>query len=415
MYELPASSVSAALLLILLTGCAPTTERLDRDDRNDEDSSEVIGVDWHRVAGSAVPTGDQYVRTASAGETLWVQGVDDPFVLYSTDDGVDWRQVDVRDHGVPADAYVPEARDECAGWAWESNGGLFTVYATSTKGSHPGGLSTQQWLVEISDEVVVSAGADVGLENMPPAQDGYDFRANCISGIVEVNGQRMLVGEGMWWQSSHSGFEHGFVAFEGVDGTWTVHASRSGPFFGSEQLQTDAVLTAGDRIVVITGTKWTDRYLYSSVDGLIWEQGVDLEADLGADTEILAASDGERMAIAVVRKLDALYSLEMWTSSDGTTWSSERVFETDNTLTAELVGLGAAGYSLVVSEEIDYLGVEHIWLSDDGDSWDAEKPSKNFVLPTNPTALAGGLVGIRKGEIWVSGLDWGSAARLGDI
>lgn len=393
-----APALAAGLLaLLVLVGCGAAPVGPSTDDPTVILSSDRLGVDWHVVDGAVVPTDDFSTTTASTGDTLWMVG-DDDLMLHATENGVDWRQIDLREHGLPAEAFLVSRSANCPTWAWKTGGGLAAFYGIHNNGTHPAGIATQMWLVEIhGDDVDVRAAVDIGLEDMPAPQGGFNFRTDCVAGIVDHGGGRMIVGLGQWWQPYKTGASHGYVAFEDANGRWSVHSEYGAPFLGgSDRVTITDVFTLGDRIVVLGGVSGFERYAWSSVDGRAWER-YDFPGFDEVSSDIWATTGGDRivMAAAVAGRID------VWTTTDGVTWSSESLLTGADDPRLELLAHGATGYTLIVSDDVD-----HIWLSADGATWTPEDPGDGFrSVPGAPTEHAGGLVGFLADSVRVSGLD----------
>lgn len=419
---------AGAMLLgasILLAGCANGPDAAPGQDvsppSQDGPTADpaLWGVDWAEFLAdtpSAVESPGFWEKFSAAG-ALWMVNTEARTTIHGTVNGQDWVTVDLVAAGLPAEA-KPVSNSHCdAGRVIDDRGDSFVlVFETSYGGSHPAGIATRTWLVEISSAGAVLSlqdSAAIGLEAMPPSEDGWDFRTECIGGFLDLPQGRMIVGGGQWWQPYLTSSYDIYSAVQAADGSWSVHSTNAPPLGGDNgNPKIVATLAYEGDAVMVTRPLVDDRSLsvWRSSDGRAWdvtriEAIPEGEFELGMRYRLVSAGDGAPLVLlATWRKPDAGLVTSVWVSDDGRSWERSD-FDEAGTAEPALITTMPAGLAVV----FDLGATASLWTSPDGRAW-TRSEAKIPYAAVFATAHEGGLVGVSKDKVRVSGLDWGPSS-----
>lgn len=399
-------AIAAAILL--LAGCAAGPGSADEEAEPAADPARW-GLDWEPLGGT-IPTDAEkgYWQNLAGAGALWAYQTALPTTLYGTTDGLTWLEVDLTQHGLPAEAVFSNDYS-CPGMkVFEDHGSSFVVLYTTGYGSHPLGIAAASWLAEITaeGEVTVTHGADIGLETMPPGENGWDFRTRCIAEVVDVAGTTMMVGGGQWWQPYKTGSYDLFSATRGTDGSWSVYSTNAPPMnssTGNHYLAGAGSL--GNELVMASlktgdGARFT---VWRTTDGRSWSVTlVDAitEGELNLFGARFTVTSGGMMALLGTYSADGGDIVAVWSSADGSAW--ERT---------DLTGPGAKKPILVTESPTGLLALVEgstavtAWGTADGHTC-ALLADDLPLAATGAVPVAGGLAFFTRSGLWASGVDW---------
>ncbi|MBX3093346.1 MAG: hypothetical protein KF680_02210 [Cryobacterium sp.] len=398
--------------VILLAGCAAPQDALTPDGETTEPTQDLAawGVDWTRIDVTPPSTAEAgYWRSLGGGDILWAYQTELPTTLYGTTDGATWLTVDLTEHGLPAEANF-QSDYSCPDTKILGDDGPTALlhYVSGYGGTHPLGLLTAMWFVEVTSAgaVTVTNGADIGLERMPASEAGWDFRTRCIAGTVDLAGTEIMVGGGQWWQPYKTGSYDLFSATRGADGSWSVYSTNSPPMnSASGNHYIVGVERVGDEVMMVTlstGTA-TQFDVWRTTDGRSWEvERVDAitEGELDLFTAQFAVTGDGMMAVLGSYSADGGDIVAVWSSADGSTWKRTDLTE--------------AGYRkpLLVTESPSGLfvllegdGGVDAWGTSDGAVWSQLAENLPYAAG-GAVPVAGGLASFAGSAILLTGLDW---------
>jgi len=407
MHRRPAALLASTVVLVLVgCGAAPTGPSEPGAPAHDP---ETWGIEWARVAGTG-PLEDDAAdfEVFGAAGAIWLYDAEAPTVLHTTSDGAAWTTWDLADHGLPAEAFAVTSVD---GLVRDDRGDAVTlVYGSGATADHPAGLLERMWLVDIAgEEVTVTAGVDVGLEAMPAAEGGWDFRTRELRGFASLGDTRYAIGDGQWWQPFKTGGVDAFAATE-TDAGWSVFSTDTPPLGGSDYLASPvAIETLGDHLVVVTDplSSLYPFEVWLSSDGVAWESVAPTFEGAGAEYRVTSVTAGAAGIVAVgVESAFGRGTGVAWASADGREWTRTVLPGGEEDGAPETVVATDAGFLVVGEAAMDTA----VWTSPDGVEWtraDAEMPS----AVRNAVPVAGGLVAVGPGFLLTSGLDWGGVVE----
>lgn len=367
-----------ATAAVLVSGCssAPDTPPDEPGDRSsvtisDPDPSptpaidpEAWGTSWARTETLPPLGGAEYVRSFTASGRYWIYNMQQRSQLHYTEDGITWGTIDLTDVGLPEAAVTQTDWAPCDNPVVDDRGDSFDLFFyVPHGGAHPQGLAMSPWLVTITgDEVAaVKDGASIGLETMPAAIDGWDFRTECPKGFVTVNDTRYLLGRGQWWQPYKTGNDDAYIATETADGMWSVYSSRAPFLGGEEQVDIHAVYAMDDRIVALSKPEHWDAtgfIAWTSTDGQQWTaQHVEGGVDDFYRLDVVQYDGG-----VVVIGSGNSDETNVWHSSDSQTWNHHTLRDSKGNFVG--AALGPLGPVLWVT------GADgKAWRLDDNGEW----------------------------------------------
>ncbi len=421
------ATLTALAALATLTACSgsdPAPKASDAPQATQASAPSVtpepaipVGLEWTDIpfATGADPEA-KYLDFTGAG-AFWLVRYDLETTLHTTHDGATWQTLDLTTSGLPADAHLFAGTGGCGlGPAIDNSGDAVTiVYYQYSATDSTTDLLDRLWLVTITAgdnaSVTVTAGANVGLENMPPPEEGDAFRTVCATGFAEAGGQRVMVGEGQWWPRAEAGNSNAFTAFEGANGTWSVYSTKASAFLGGDVTVWPAgVETVGGNIIAVLYPTYaaTGFKAWVSPDGRMWEQASIAFPVPDADIEIdrMVASD-DRLLVMTNTKDGTSGEATIWSTNDGVTWTSAVLggggyYEAGTLATTPGGYLASARYK--VGEDTD----NYAWTSPDGITWTplGEDEDLDWAV-LSAKGLGDGLVAKVYGTIRVSGNPWG--------
>lgn len=408
------TTIALAVAVGLLTGCAAAPGDAETPPEEPRPDPATWGAETVTYDLPAAVAQAEYVGGFSAGGALWVYDKKQAGVLYGTRDGVDWEALDLVAAGLPAEASLT-ADSHCAmgSAAIDDRGTEFTiVYSTSYGGSHPAGIASQFLLVDVdvaAGEVLgISAGAENGFEQMPPvAPDGYGFRTTCIAGWARVDGTRLAIGGGQWWQPYLTSSFDAFVATEGADGRWSVRSEPGAPFYRGVAVRPIAVLQLGD-LIVVPSTRYdapSGLDIWLSSDGIVWEH-VQAPGPVADDPRIRAVVGPAGIVILAELAYPA-EGVHAWSSADGRVWRETKLSEGES---------GARPGFLVATADGFVAGVDdtdrmRMLTSPDGVTWtEVEQESEMDSWFATAFPHGTGLVDVSRWGVLTTGLGWAPPA-----
>jgi len=363
------------------------------------------------------PSDESYWSEFAAAGALWLYDPKVPTTLHGTSNGTEWTTVDLTEAGLPGDARR-QASSHCdVDHVVDDRGESFViVYVTSYGGSHSEGIPARIWLVEISaagEVLSVRHSAENGLENMPPAENAWTFRSDCIDGFIDLPTGRMIVGGGQWWQPYLTSSYHLYSAIESADGTWSVYSTNTPPLGGDNgDPKVVAVTEFQGEAVVITRPLITDNTLsvWRSSDGRNWDVTVldaipDGEFHFGGRFRLVTSTDGSTLVLLAARERgpsDIVVSV--WTSTDAVTWTRTDFEEEIDRNTPVLITTTTEGFAVI----LDLSTPPSLWTSPDGLEWIRSETELSWYAG-DAIVVNGGLVNAYNEAILVSGLDWAPA------
>lgn len=412
------SALGAAALLVAgsLVACSGQGP-MDIDSGAPAPLSPGLATQWVEIEAPDFLDEGEFFTGFSAGGRFWMLDRANQTMLHSTSDGVSWRTLPLEGEGVSQSSVLVTPDGRCGDRlvVGEREGVVELVYANSYNGSHPAGIVNAYHLVTIEDDAVsVTPMSELGLERMPPKQGDLGFRTSCVAGVYSVNGTRVALGSGQWWKPYETGRFDPFVAVEGSDRQWTVHAINDASDPGSFPI--DAVLENDGVIVQFSATKEGVLALHSA-DGLAWERQL-LAVD-DREVGMVWASGGSEGVVVVAQihdgAVDGLdeYSFHGWFSPDGVSWTGPVTLAERSESGLQLLSATAGGFYAAVNSRIPLdNGIEPTVLlhSTDGVTWNEVELELSSMIPLSNQVFShgGGLVSFSRFSktIMVSGLDW---------
>ena len=413
--------------LTLLTACSggdPALQPSDAPQATQASAPSVapepavpVGLEWTEIPlpAGADPEADFYDFTGAGA--LFLAPYDTVTTLHMTNDGAAWQTLDLTASGLPTDVHLSAGTGGCgSGPAIDDSGDAVTIvyYQYADQGA-PAGLLDRLWLVTVTPGdnavVTVKAAADIGLETMPPPEGDDAFRTSCVTGFGDIGGQRVMVGEGQWWQPFQTSSDDAFTALEAADGTWSVHSTKASPFLGGDvTARIASVDMVGGNIVAVLYPTYeaTGFAAWVSPDGRAWEKASITfpvpDAEIAIDG--IVASD-DALVVMTHTKDGTAGEATVWSTTDGVTWTSAVLggggyYDAGTLATTQGGFLASARYEANDKTDI------YVWTSPDGVTWapfgDGEKLDSSLLYAKG---LASGLVANRSGTIEVSGNPWG--------
>jgi hypothetical protein len=401
-------SVAAIVLLVpmLVSACSPagTTPSPDPTASAEPAPTTTPGLEWATVDAPGPLPEDVLEANFGAAGRLWTYDPEAPTMLYSTVDAVEWTPLDLTASGLPADARLARGLGDDV--VDERGDAATIVYFTGTNGSHPAGLNEQLWLVDVDatgTSATISAGADIGLENLPPAAGALSFRTETIVDFAHFGGARFALGSGQWWEPFKTGRTDAFIAEES-GGQWSVFSTEGAAPLGANDYDAAPVAleVVGDRLVMMSeptgGLYPLDAWVSS--DGREWKSSATTFDGAGPAYRLVSiAGDGQRL-VAVGYEGESRSGVPVaWSTEDGATWVRTVLPGVEEAAPA-LVVHGASGW-VVLGEADDVVA----WTSADGTSWTLS----DLEIPTaarSAVAVGDGLAAHFGTGTRVSGLDW---------
>ncbi len=421
------SALTALAALTTLTACSssdPAPKASDTPQATQASAPSItpepaipVGLEWTDIPlpPDADPEADFYDFTGAGA--LWLVPYGTVSTLYMTSDGESWQTLDLTASGLPADVHLSAGTSGCGrDPAIDDSGDAVTIvyYQYADQGA-PAGLMDRLWLVTITSgenaSVTVSAGASVGLETMPPAEGADAFRTLCVTGFGDIGGQRVMVGEGQWWQPYLTSSADAFTAFEAADGTWSVHSTKASPFLGGNLPAWIAgVEMVGGNIVAVLYPSYDAIGFRSwvSPDGRTWDKAsiafpvpdakIKIDRIIASDDALLVMTNTENGTAG---------EATVWSTTDGINWTSAVLGGGDYYDAGTLTTM-PGGYLASARYEVNAETDNYVWTSPDGVTWTrfGEGEDLDWALLT-AKGLGDGLVANVYGTIEVSGKPWG--------
>lgn len=411
------SVVAITATLGLLIGCTPQGSVIppvrapitypQADPGAEPRLGSTLGQEWTAIS---YPTGlgpDARYDAFSAGGSLWVYDKNNLTVLYGTNDGTTWREVDATKYGVSNDGELG------AHW-WLPPGRGTSVKSTFAVFYEPDSDRARNTLIlEVGpDGASLSDSEKNGLDVMPPDEGGLKYRSYYPFGMQEIDGTRVIIGRGYWRSDTRIEAESLYTAFEGPTGVWSVQTPTEWPG-DKEGVPPFSLTTVGDRIVVLT-LEYENKsgpMAWSTADGLTWQKqeltGVAPKLLWGLSRTVSSTEHG--IALWVNSGDHGENKADIWTSTDGLIWNHTQLLNEDWKLL--YLQVEEDGFSAFVTGDnpLDNNVIKQVLYSPDGISWTS---SPGFFdhesWMRQSISHEGGLVYLDPDEIKVTGLPWGA-------
>lgn len=400
------STIAAGVLgmSLLLAGCSTPTPPTSTSATAQPSPSPTATVDpdawaaeWELLDLPGDLASAEYTTAFYAGGRYWIMDHANQFVWQGTADGETWETLDLTDSGLPENAFANAPIHECGvPVVFDDHGDSFDlVYLSSYNGSHPQGINLAPWIVSVGEDVTVTSGASIGLEALPGAIDGWDFRTSCPSVFVDFDGSRRIVGTGQWWQPYKTGSSDAYFATEAADGTWSVHSSR-GPFLGADGYSFPLAATVIDGVLTVFGKGRTTGEgtmdVWTTTDGSAWELSV--VPGSKDDYYYLTALETDTHYVVATGTING--AVGAWVSTDGTSWSHQELHPS-----ADFVGAVEGPFGVEVFASISVQTVAYR-LAADG-TWTERTLSSGPYRLANLAVLPNGkVIGVVGSSLYVT-------------
>lgn len=383
---------AAALLMVVGLAACTSDGPGAANDPSDPGALETAGfaTAWTELTTPSFLSEAEFVTGFSAGGEFWMLDRQNHARLNGTSDGIQWRQLDLTEHGLPSTAKIDTGGNQCGDRPVVRDEGtkVELVYADNYQGAHALSLVNRFYLVTIDGDVVtVDSAVELGLERMPAAQGELNYRTSCIAAVFGPGGRRVAVGSGQWWKPFATGGIDPFSAVEGADGLWTVHSIVSPADTPRESLPIDAAVEHAGTVVIAVASAEGVKVL-SSDDGIDWSRQLLSAQGRAVGSVWMEAGEAGIVLIGQVHDgaVDGVdeYSYFAWFSGDAETWSEARLLADRSEHEVKVLTATTHGYYAVIRSRAPSTGgsaPKQLFHSTDGAEWEPLELDRAATLP----------------------------------